>query len=275
MSSTSSPPKALTASALIKSKARVRDSAEVFTAEKEVNAMLDLVSPAFQKIDSTFLEPACGNGNFLIEILRRKLQIEPSTRKYFGHGVNTPMPLPKGGKAEEIITRALTAVSSIYGFDISSNNVAETRVRLWSYIVYGQDLLPKFLTGQDWLTDTFIKTVTPDNALPLAPDYEENLRTFANAAAASERLHTRQAVVSPALLQALQLVLQKNIQHGDFLTQKDAAGNPLVVGEWKFIGNKLLRTDYMLCDMDKDNPPSIGRMAPKTLTAFVRGEMHA
>jgi len=54
-----------------KSKKRVADHGEVFTAEREVNAMLDLVKQETERIDSRFLEPACGDGNFLAEILRR------------------------------------------------------------------------------------------------------------------------------------------------------------------------------------------------------------
>ena len=57
----------------IKSKKRVSEHGEVFTNEREVNAMLDLVKDETLRIDSRFLEPACGDGNFLIEILRRKL----------------------------------------------------------------------------------------------------------------------------------------------------------------------------------------------------------
>ena len=58
-----------------KSKQRVADHGEVFTSEREVNAMLDLVKHETERIDSRFLEPACGNGNFLAEILRRKLNV--------------------------------------------------------------------------------------------------------------------------------------------------------------------------------------------------------
>lgn len=58
-----------------KSKSRVRNHGEVFTAEREVNAMLDLVKNETERIDSRFLEPACGNGNFLIKILERKLNV--------------------------------------------------------------------------------------------------------------------------------------------------------------------------------------------------------
>ena len=64
----------------IKSKKRVVDHGEVFTAEREVNAMLDLVHQETERIDSRFLEPACGDGNFLAEILRRKLAVV--RRKY-------------------------------------------------------------------------------------------------------------------------------------------------------------------------------------------------
>ena len=59
----------------VKSKQRVADRGEVFTAAREVNAMLDLVKRETERIDSRFLEPACGDGNFLSEILLRKLAI--------------------------------------------------------------------------------------------------------------------------------------------------------------------------------------------------------
>ena len=61
-----------------KSKKRVADHGEVFTAEREVNAMLNLVKHETERIDSRFLEPACGDGNFLAEILRRKLAVVKS-----------------------------------------------------------------------------------------------------------------------------------------------------------------------------------------------------
>ena len=64
-----------------KSKKRVRDHGEVFTAEREVKAMCDLVKDECDRIDSRFLEPACGDGNFLAEILTRKLV---TVRKKYG-----------------------------------------------------------------------------------------------------------------------------------------------------------------------------------------------
>ena len=54
---------------------RVKEFAEVYTSEKDVNDMLDTVSEETLRIDSRFLEPACGNGNFLVQILTRKINV--------------------------------------------------------------------------------------------------------------------------------------------------------------------------------------------------------
>jgi type I restriction-modification system DNA methylase subunit len=60
------------------SKQRVTDHGEVYTSAREVNAMLDLVKQETERIESRFLEPACGDGNFLAEILERKLRVVES-----------------------------------------------------------------------------------------------------------------------------------------------------------------------------------------------------
>lgn len=105
----------------IKSRERVRDLAEVYTHEREVNAMLDLVPDMFPSqedpgnTDRTFLEPACGSGNFLVAILRRKL--EHATAGRYGHG-------------ERFEHRVLRCLASIYGIDISDDNVEESRERM-------------------------------------------------------------------------------------------------------------------------------------------------
>jgi hypothetical protein len=107
-----------TNSNIIKSKERVRELAEVFTAEREVRSMLDLVGYASENVGSTLLEPSCGNGNFLIEILKRKL--ETVRRKY--------------KKQPEIEFYIIVAVSSIYGVDISEENVVEARERMFNEV---------------------------------------------------------------------------------------------------------------------------------------------
>jgi len=99
----------------IKSKKRITNHGEVFTADREVNAMLDLVKQETQRIDSRFLEPACGTGNFLVEILRRKLaEVKNSYTK----------------NQLDYEHYAVLAVSSIYGIDLLEDNIQECRVRL-------------------------------------------------------------------------------------------------------------------------------------------------
>ena len=99
-----------------KSKQRVRDHGEVFTAEREVKAMCDLVKDETERIDSRFLEPACGDGNFLAEILTRKLTV---VRKKYG---KSHLDYEKN---------AVLAASSIYGVDILLDNVLACRERMF------------------------------------------------------------------------------------------------------------------------------------------------
>lgn len=102
---------------LVISKERVSDHGEVYTSSREVNAMLDLVKSETERIDSRFLEPACGNGNFLAEILNRKLGIVQ--KRY--------------AKSQlEYERYAVLAVSSIYGIDILQDNVQGCRDRLFA-----------------------------------------------------------------------------------------------------------------------------------------------
>lgn len=101
----------------IKSKQRVTDHGEVFTSTREVNAMLDLVKDETERIDSRFLEPACGTGNFLAEILNRKLNVV----EY------------RYGKSQlEFERYAIVAISSIYGVEIQEDNAIECRERLFT-----------------------------------------------------------------------------------------------------------------------------------------------
>src|SRR5665213_2307320 len=98
------------------SKQRVTDHGEVYTSSREVNAMLDLVKQETERIDSRFLEPACGDGNFLTKILERKLRAVES--RY-------------GRSQLEFERNAVLAVTSIYGIDILEDNVLKCRQRLF------------------------------------------------------------------------------------------------------------------------------------------------
>jgi hypothetical protein len=100
---------------LIKSKKRVADHGEVFTPPWLVEAMLDVVKGETERIDSRFLEPACGSGNFLVRILQRKLAAVEF----------------KYGKSEfEKQHYAILAVTSLYGIELLADNIAECRANL-------------------------------------------------------------------------------------------------------------------------------------------------
>ena len=97
---------------LTRSRQRVADHGEVFTPSWVVEAMLDLVKEESERIDSRFLEPACGSGNFLLSIVRRKLSAveykygkSPFERKHY----------------------ALLALMSVYGVELLADNVSECR----------------------------------------------------------------------------------------------------------------------------------------------------
>lgn len=97
---------------LVKSKQRVADHGEVFTPDWMVEAMLDLVKDETARIDSRFLEPACGSGNFLVKILQRKLAAVEM----------------KFGKSDfEKQHYALLGLMSIYGIELLADNIAECR----------------------------------------------------------------------------------------------------------------------------------------------------
>ena len=150
----------------IKSKKRVRNNGEVFTNEREVNAMLDLVKQETERIDSRFLEPACGNGNFLIEILRRKLEVVKSRYK----------------KSQwEYEKNALIAVMSCYGVDIMQDNVNECVERLYNLFVdYYKSLFKKDIKQEylDIVKFVLTKNILCGDALSMK-DSSDNPITFA------------------------------------------------------------------------------------------------
>ena len=103
---------------IVKSKTRIRNHGEVFTPDFIVEDMLNLVKHETERIDSRFLEPACGHGNFLIKVLKRKLDIveRKYKRNQFDYERNT-----------------LIAISSIYGIELLDDNVLEARKRLYDF----------------------------------------------------------------------------------------------------------------------------------------------
>ncbi len=126
----------------IKSKQRVRDYGEVYTPEQIVRDMLDLLPHDTQAIDSTYLEPACGNGAFLIEILRRKLERCKDIRD------------------------GLIAVSSVYGIDILPDNVEECKMRLYDLFAskFGESLLAALILEQNVICGNTMTGLRPDGS---------------------------------------------------------------------------------------------------------------
>lgn len=100
---------------LVKSKQRVADHGEVFTPSWMVEAMLDLVKGETERIDARFLEPACGSGNFLVPIVRRKL---------------AAVELKYGASDFERQHYALLALMCVYGIELLADNVEECRVNV-------------------------------------------------------------------------------------------------------------------------------------------------
>src|SRR5436190_19376581 len=148
----------------VKSKQRVADHGEVFTNEREVNAMLDLVKQETERIDSRFLEPACGNGNFLAEVLNRKLNVVES--RY-------------GKSLLEWERYAIIALSSIYGVDILEDNAEECRKRLFTIFKSRYHSLfrdkckeeclrsAKFLLNRNILWGDALDFTNPENKQPI------------------------------------------------------------------------------------------------------------
>ena len=113
---------------LVKSKQRVADHGEVFTPEWMVEVMLDLVKGETERIDSRFLEPACGSGNFIVKILMRKLAAVEL----------------KYGKSEfEKRQYSLLGLMCIYGIELLPDNIAECRANLLEIFAAYLNLQPE------------------------------------------------------------------------------------------------------------------------------------
>lgn len=164
---------------LIKSKKRVADHGEVFTPPWLVEKMLDLVKGEIERIDSRFLEPACGSGNFLVPILQRKL---------------AAVELKYGKSDFEKRHYALVGLTCCYGIELLADNIAECRANM---------------------LELFAAYLKLDEA-------DELYRAAAH-------------------------ILSLNLIHGDAMTMRDDAGDPILVVEWGYMGKgKFQRRDFRL-----------------------------
>ena len=123
----------------IKNRERVTKFAEVNTSKKEVNNMLNLVNQEVVRLESRFLESACGDGNFLIEILNRKLKILVNKFKKNQY---------------EFERNSIIAIGSLYGIDILNDNIIHARERLFNKFCEEYNKLYK-----EKLDQSFIKSI--------------------------------------------------------------------------------------------------------------------
>ena len=143
----------------IKSKQRVADHGEVFTPAWMVEAMLDLVKSETERVDSRFLEPACGDGNFLVQILRRKL---------------TAVEIKYGKSEFERRHYSLLALMCLYGIELLTDNIAECRANLLAIFAEYLNLAPSddlyraaFYVLSQNLVHGDARTMRTDDALPI------------------------------------------------------------------------------------------------------------
>ena len=151
---------------LIKSKKRIRDHAEVFTPDFIVEDMLNLVKNETERIESRFLEPACGDGNFLIKVLERKMEVVKKRYKKSQFDYERMMVLAAG---------------SIYGVDLLNDNVEDARDRLYQYCEDEYTQIFKGRVNEDVLESiryVFNQNILQGNALSLKNKDDEPI-TFA------------------------------------------------------------------------------------------------
>ena len=140
------------------SKKRVTDHGEVMTARREVDAMLDLVKQETERIESRFLEPACGTGNFLIAILERKLAVIERKLARQEKRLKNAEKRP-GWKGPAYEPDALLALSSIYGIDILQDSIDAAKSRLLGYFtesylrIVGEEIPPAVADAAKFILD--------------------------------------------------------------------------------------------------------------------------
>jgi hypothetical protein len=127
----------------MRSAERIRDLGEVFTPEAIVDSMLELLQDI--NYASKFLEPGCGNGNFLEKILSSKLEIVSRLPE-----VKNSL---RSGNLDEFEFKTIIALSSIYGIDIDSLNISEAKERLIALLISWYTKLSKNAPSENFLNN--------------------------------------------------------------------------------------------------------------------------
>tara|TARA_Y100001970_G_scaffold160009_1_gene195773 strand:+ start:7259 stop:7903 length:645 start_codon:yes stop_codon:yes gene_type:complete len=174
----------------VKSKDRVANFGEVNTSEREVNAMLDLVKQETERLDSRFLEPACGDGNFLIQVLNRKLDV--LVKKYKKNQY-------------EFERNSIVVIGSIYGVDILEDNAQSAREKLFKrFLEVYKNHFKEYLNNNLIKSIKFIldKNIIHGDALTLQQVNTDNPITFCEWAVINKKLKRRDFTLSDLLAYA-------------------------------------------------------------------------
>lgn len=208
---------------LVKSKQRVKDAGEVFTPRWVVRDMLDLdeIKVMSFELDTTFLEPACGNGNFIIQILVRKLM---------------------SVSAEAFDIDVARSVASIYGVDIAEDNVKETRARMMNAIKHfyadnGMELRREIECSLWYI---LYRNIILGNTL----EYKKYAENYSTSELVESKAYTNERIAKR----------ERNSERGIAIVDtraNDAAlgADDLMVSEWKFLEDGVHRSEFRVVDM--------------------------
>lgn len=208
---------------LVKSKQRVKDAGEVFTPRWVVRDMLDLdeIKDMSFELDTTFLEPACGNGNFIIQILLRKLT---SVSK------------------EAFDIDVARSVASIYGVDIAEDNVKETRARMMRAIKYfyadnGMELRREVECSLWYI---LYRNIILGNTL----EYKKYAENYSTSELVESKAYTNERIAKR----------ERNSERGIAIVDTRAndatlGADDLMVSEWKFMEDGVHRSEFRIADM--------------------------
>lgn len=209
---------------LVKSKQRVKDAGEVFTPRWVVRDMLDLdeIKEMSFELDTTFLEPACGNGNFIIQILARKLT---SVSK------------------EAFDIDVARSIASIYGVDIAEDNVKETRARMMNAIkhFYAKEGMTLHREIECSLWYILYRNIILGNTL----DGQKHAENYGDAELIESKAYTNANFAKRARDTC-------GITIVDMRESRD-----LLVSEWKFMEDGVRRSEYKLKGMSHGNDSSV------------------
>lgn len=216
---------------LVKSKQRVKDAGEVFTPRWVVRDMLDLdeIKDMSFELDTTFLEPACGNGNFIIQILVRKLM---------------------SVSAEAFDIDVARSVASIYGVDIAEDNVKETRARMMNAIkhFYADNGMKLRSEIECSLWYILYRNIILGNTL----EYKKYAEHYSQKELVTSRAYdTEDAAISAKnSTEGLSIVDTRANGFVDDDGRKKVIDN-LLVSEWKFNGSRVHRAEFKVEDMSE------------------------